>query len=210
MGYDNPEIEMYPLISLMTFQHTYMLVHSGLLCYLRECFSILNSRLAQRSIDPFMTRIYHQLRGMYEELNRIHGISMLGIIACLLLSNSMVGYISFVMFMLPDVDKASYRFLFGSKFYVFLLIHWYNYFMLCHSVETTIKEFDLILYEYSTNEDKEIEKELELLVFSRCLHEPSVKFCGIIEINRSSLFCILATTVSYIITLIQLDYVNLK
>lgn len=51
--------------------------------------------------------------------------------------------------------------------------------------------------------------QLELLVFSHCLHQPTVNFCGILDINWSSLFCILAQTLTYIITLIQLDYVNL-
>lgn len=154
------EYAVYPLFILLSTQHTYMLIHSSLLGYLRECFSILNFRLAEKRIDPQMTRVYNQLRGLFEELNRIHGFSMLWVILCLLLSNSMVGYIVFVMLLIPDMDTNGYRFLFGSIFYGFLLIHWYIYFMLCQEVQTTIQDIDVILYECTTTEDNANDREV--------------------------------------------------
>lgn len=158
---DIPELTVFPFFLLLSTQHTYMLIHSGLLGYLRECFSILNFRLAEQHLDPQMCRVYSHLHSMHEELNRIHGFSMLWLILCLLLSNSMVGYIGLVMLLIPDMDGDSYRYLFGSVFYCFLLVHWYIYFMLCQEVETTIKEIDLILYDCtSASEDSANEKQV--------------------------------------------------
>ncbi|XP_061397914.1 putative gustatory receptor 22a [Musca vetustissima] len=215
LGLHNSEMEnnidftLYPFFFMLSIQHTFMLIHAGLLCYLRECFSILHGQLSQRWVDPQLPAIYNRLRCLYGQLNQIYGPSMLCVILCVLLSNSMVGYITLVIILLPDLDRMIYKHIFGSIFYGFLLIHWYIYFMLCDEVETTIRDIEIILIGYATNKCESIERELELLILSRCLHSPSVNFCGILDINWNSLFCIFAQTVSYIITLVQLDYVNL-
>lgn len=157
---EDANIAWFTFFLLLTLQHTLMLVHGTLLCHLRECFSVLNIQMAGKSHDPQLPFIYNRLRCQYRELNRLYGPSMLGVIVCLLLSNSMVGYVALVILLIPDVDADSFRYLFGSLFYGFLLLHWYIYFMLCQKVETTIKDIDVILCEYAIDEGQESGKQV--------------------------------------------------
>lgn len=186
--------------------------------------------LRRREPSRETSRIYNKLNYLHRDLNEIYGPTMLYVILFILLSNSMVGYIGLLKLMLPNFNGTHYEYLFGNEFYCLIIIHWYIYFMICHDMETTIEEIDLILNGYAAKDENRQQEvgiaplslqkniyisktfpyfQLELIVFSGYLHKFSVNFCGLIVVNWSTLFCILAQTVSYIITLIKLDYVNL-
>lgn len=205
-----------------------MLHHGLLLGWLEEYFVMINQQIEQKSFKPQLVRVYGQLLVLKDQLNAIYSPIVLCILLSLLLSNSMGGYIALLQLMLPQLHSPSYAYLFGSKFYILLLFHLYSYYTICHRVEATIGEINFTLYEYTTERCGNYERDVspicfinrkyffyylpqfqfEMLVLGHSLHGSHIRIAGI-PINWNSLFCMLAQTVSYIITLIQLDYVNL-
>lgn len=141
------------LYFMVTIQHFFMLTHGALVCFLRECFSVVYHELSMEVCRFPASRVYNLLHGLHRDLNEMHGPVMLCVLLSLLLSNSIVGYIGLLQLLMPNFNGAHFDYLFGNALYGLLLIHWYIYFMLCQRMETTIKEIDMVLYEYGDHEE---------------------------------------------------------
>ncbi|XP_073847162.1 putative gustatory receptor 22a [Musca autumnalis] len=204
-------IELYPLLGMIAFQHLFMLQHAILLCYLRECLSQINYQLLANYQDPKMSLIYSQLRSKLLQLNEIYGPTVLCILLCLIISNSIVGFVVLMRILLSGPKLHNYDYLFGDSFYLCILVHMYFYFMICEWVMATMKESQAILYKYNTTQlRKEEEQELEKLTLSCCLTGRDINILGMVPINLATLFSIIAQTVLYAIILIQAEYGSFK
>ncbi|XP_013100571.2 gustatory receptor for bitter taste 22e-like [Stomoxys calcitrans] len=202
------------LFCMVTCQHMYMLHHAALLCYMRECLSTLHNQLRIGQFDADLSFIYYNIRKLLHELNGIYNPVLLVIHLCLIISNSLVGYVVLLTMMIPELSSGLFLYLFGGKVYLLFLVHMYIYYELCDSVEKMVKETDDILKEISTPNtnseyDKPLERQLDMIALTKSLYERGVNVCGLFNTNLSFLFAVFAQTVMYIIVLIQIDYANL-
>ncbi|XP_073811854.1 uncharacterized protein [Musca autumnalis] len=204
-------IELYPLLGMIGVQHLFMLQHAILLCYLRECLSQINHQLLANYRDPKMSLIYSQLHYKLLQLNEIYSPTMLCILLCLIISNSMVGYVVLMLILVPGRTSHSYDYLFGDSFYICIIIHMYLYFMICEWVMATMKESQAILYKYNTTQfRKEEEQEIEKVALCCGLNGRAINIFGMVPINIATLFSIITQTVLYTTILIQAEYGSVK
>lgn len=157
---DNDMMESYDfdfaqatVFGLINIQHFYMLQHATLLCYLRECFSVLRHQLATKDMNLQLPLIYDQLRKFYKEANDIYGSLILIILLCTFLTNSMLGYVLPMYLNMPSYNIDLYIYIFGNGLYFWILLHLYIYVMLCDRVESAIKDIDLMLEEYTPEQE---------------------------------------------------------
>uniref|UniRef100_A0A1I8P5R6 Gustatory receptor n=1 Tax=Stomoxys calcitrans TaxID=35570 RepID=A0A1I8P5R6_STOCA len=208
-GQASVAIDLYPLCGMLGIQHLFMLQHAILLCHLRECLSMLNNQLLLKCMDPKLGLIYSQTIVQLQELNRIYSPVNLWILVCLIISNSMAGFIGMLKVMLPQTfNSNSYIYLFGNIFYFTLLLHMYLYFAICDWVLVTAKETEIVLLDYASirSMSRSNEEEIEKLALCRRLMRHDINICGMLNLNLSTLFSIVAQTTLYIIIMIQIDY----
>lgn len=161
-------VDLYPLMGMVGIQHLFMLHHGILLCHLLECLSLINNQLRQNLMDPKLSLIFAQLRSLLPRLNVIYSPVMLCLQLCLIVSNSMVGYIGLLMLMLPELKAQHYMYMFGNGFYLIVLVHMYTYFVICQRVQDTVQEIDDILIESITLADMESQKEVPYKCYVVC------------------------------------------
>ncbi|XP_019890604.1 uncharacterized protein LOC109611782 [Musca domestica] len=203
-------IQLYPLLGMLGVQHLFMLQHASLLCYLRECLSQIHYQMLANYQDPKLSLIYSQLRQKIMQLNEIYSPSILCILLCLIISNSMVGYAIFMIFLVPRLNIHRYDYLFGDSFYLCVLLHMYLYFMICEWVMTSLKETQSILYEHINSGSEEVEEEIKKVSLSCCIYTAEINIFGMVPINLRALFSIIAQTVLYTTFLIQTEMENYR
>lgn len=138
-------------------QHSVMLHHGTLLCYLHECFSKLNYQLQQETMDPKLAMIYFHLSTAIQQLNLIYSPLNLCVQISLIISNSLVGYVAILSLITPNFDFNTYSYVLGGRFYILLCLHMHIYFMLCYKVVISARKTNEILMEITEiNENQEV------------------------------------------------------
>lgn len=128
-------LNVYMVCGAISMQHIIMLHHGALLCYIYECYSIINNQIKNELFDPKLGIIHFHLTTLIAELNSIFNPINLWIQLTIFLSNSMVGYVSITNIISGNIDFDRYKSTLGNSLYYFLCIHMYVYFMLCEWVE---------------------------------------------------------------------------
>lgn len=138
--------DIYIFGSSIILQHCVMLYHAILLCYLHESFSILNHQLRNNEFNNELTETYFRLCSLWKQLNTIFNPINFWIQLCLIITNSMVGFVGVLILFKPQLDFKSYTYLLGSSFYILICIHLHIYFMICdHMIKTPQKTLDILM-----------------------------------------------------------------
>ena len=139
----------YIVVGTITTQHLIMLHHGSILCYLYECFGILNYQLRHEILDPKLAMIYYHLTMLMQQLNTIFNPTNLWIHLGLLLTNSLVGYITVFVIFTGHLDLNLFTALLGTGLYVLLCLHLYIYFTVCELVLQVARNTSFILRKYT-------------------------------------------------------------
>ena len=139
----------YTVVGTITIQHLIMLHHGSLLCFLYECFGILNYQLRHEILDHKLVMIYYHLTTLLQQLNTIFNSTSLWIHLGLLLTNSLVGYIIVFVIFTGHLDFNLFTSLLGTGLYVLLCLHLYIYFTVCELILQVTRNTSFILRKYT-------------------------------------------------------------
>ncbi|KAM7342653.1 uncharacterized protein ACRADG_009987 [Cochliomyia hominivorax] len=191
--------------SQMDMQHIIMLHHACALCYIYECFCLINQQLKPETDISNMNFMYFHLCLLLKELNKIYS----PIIFCLQLNFIMTislllfTYITFIF--LNDVSSFDWMFALNGISSVLLIIHISVYYFICHKIGRL--NFDtyviLLKFPYMDYKQEVYLNYLENISFNHALDEIGVVVYGIIKVNLSYLFDISAQIIEYFIILLQ-------
>ncbi|KNC33666.1 hypothetical protein FF38_08777 [Lucilia cuprina] len=195
-------LNIYIVAGAICMQHLIMLHHASLLCYMYESLSQLHYQLIHDILDPKLSLIHFHICTLMTQLNVIFNPVNLWIQLCLLLTNSMAGYVTVVNIAAGRMDLDSYTNILGSSLYLLLCLHMYLYFMLCEWVTVKAKKTSYILKEFSV---KSYSQEFEKMSLSCSVLPVSISIYDMFNINLQSFFTQLSQTLLYTILLIQID-----
>lgn len=123
--------DIYIFSGIIVLQHSIMLHHAMLLCYLHECFSVLNYQLLNNDFNKDLSKTYFDLCALWQQLNVIFSPVNFWLQLCLLITNSMVGFVGILNLISSNLDFKLYTYLLGSSLYILICFHMHVYFMIC-------------------------------------------------------------------------------
>ena len=162
---ENNFLDIYVIGCTINLQHCILWNHSLLLSGLHEFCSKLNYQLEHNELDPKLSLIYYQVTSLVHELNDIFSPVVVWIQLCLIISNSIVGYVLILYFNSSNVNLNSYAFVLGDRLYILLCLHMAVYFMLGQWMVDTFRKTQTILKYYTARQEFEEVSRKNLYLF---------------------------------------------
>ncbi|KAM7343109.1 uncharacterized protein ACRADG_010256 [Cochliomyia hominivorax] len=193
----NALTELHAFSSLIGMQQIIMLHHTSTLCYIYESFSLINKQFPK--VSAFL--IYSQLTGLLNQINIIYSPLIFCLQLNFLLTISTILFSFIVLFKLNAIYSQTFAFSLYGNFYLFLIIHMLIYFFMCHKVSEIESETNFsILHIMGVNDNRELEQ----FCLIRKMQQIAVNVYGVLKIDLSFLFEIIANIFKYIIILLQI------
>lgn len=159
-------MDNYLICIVLVWQHSIMIQHAMLLCFLYESLFKINYQIEWKIQDPKLSIIYYHLTSLIEEFNVIYSPVNMWTQLCSIVTNSMMGYFCVLFLLEPHIDLASYSYVMGDGSYILLCIHMNIYFLICNQVITAFRRTNVILRNY-INADRDM-PEVSLFRFCFC------------------------------------------
>lgn len=148
-------LELISLNSLFGMQHIIMLHHASLLCYIYECFTIIQDQLKNEFCSYNIFGIYLRLCELLQNVNKIYNPLIMCLQLNFLLTISMAVFLIFIFLKNFNTFEKMTTFAILSNIYILIIIHLLVYIFICHKIYDLEFETYLRLLEYMPREYKE-------------------------------------------------------
>lgn len=145
-------LELISLNSLFGMQHIIMLHHASLLCYIYECFTIIQDQLNNDFCNYNIIEIYLQLCELLQNINEIYNPLIMCLLLNFFLTISMAIFLMFIILKNFNTFEKIATFTILGNIYILIIIHLLVYIFICHKIYGLEFETYLRLLEYMPRE----------------------------------------------------------
>ncbi|KAI8124005.1 hypothetical protein CVS40_5545 [Lucilia cuprina] len=195
-------IEVIFMYSLVGMQHLIMLHHAAILCYIFECFSLLNYQLQCEDFNCNLFVVYFLLGKLLKQVNRIYALILFFLQLCFLVAISIILFSFAIITLSNGLSQEPLIFSLSVSYCILFLIHIFVYHFICDQVCQLNWKTNIILLRLTAKEHNN--KMVEELSLKCALVTTTVNVYGLFKINLAFLFVISAQIFQYIILLLQI------